>query len=300
MALNLQRLEVLVTVAEAGSFSAAARLLFLSQPSVSHHVRQLEQEVGQPLLERAVGQVRPTPAGAALLRHARPLLRLAEQALAETRHAAGVPTGTLTVGASTTAAANVLPALLARYGARHQGIDHRLVVRNATEIERLLVEGELGLALLAGPRRPNAALATEEVLTDEMVLLAPAGHPLAGARVAPRHLRDSRFLLRERGSATRTLQDAALDRWQVPGATTSTIDDTHAILQAVACGLGLAVLSWLVAVDPIAAGRLVALDIDPAPGEREIVFAHHVNHVPTPAEALLLDLARERKKAGEP
>lgn len=261
MALNLQALRVFAAVAERGGFSRAAAVLHLSQPAVSRAVLGLERDVGLPLLERGARGVRLTDAGAALYARARELFAVERTAEEEVRAQLGLAAGVLRVGASTTVATYYLPALLGEFRAAHPGV--RLVVAstNTRAVARLLLQRRLDVALVEGPVR-TSRIAVRAWRDDELVVIASPAHPLAHeAAVVVTRLADEPFLVRERGSGTRTVAARALAAHGIRPPTGLTLGSTAAIAEAVAAGLGLAMISRAAATSLVQLGRLVVLPI---------------------------------------
>ncbi len=262
MSLNLHHLRVFAAVAEHGGFSRAALALRLSQPAVSKSVRELEREVGLSLFDRAGRTTSLTDAGALLLARARELFgveRLAEEELSALR---GLETGILRVGASTTVATYFLPPLLARFHAEHPRVVLRVLSANTRAIARRLLEGRLDIALVEGPvaHRRISIVPWRE---DELVVIAPSTHPLVRReKVSASDLVGEPFILREPGSGTRVVAEAALAAHGIHPTATVQLGSTEAIKQAVAAGLGLAVVSRAAAADQLALGYIAVLRLD--------------------------------------
>lgn len=292
MDLNLHRLGIFLHVVDLGSFSAAARKLYMSQPSVSNQVKQLEASLRATLVDRTGTHVRPTAAGEVLAQYARRILLLAEEAGAAVEQVQGVRAGRLRLGGTTTVGTYLLPALTARFCAEYPGIACDLVVGNSGQVEEALVAGDIGLAVLAG--RPAAPqLLTEPVFTDALVLCAAPDHPLAGATgVEPERLAAERFLLREPGSSTRADQRAALRHWGIDAAATADIWGAETIKRSVASGLGVSLMSEHAVVDDLRAGRMAVIGVDPPVQGRAIVVCHRRDRVLSPAETAFLDRIR--------
>lgn len=256
MALNLNALRVFAAVADHRGFTRAAESLRLSQPAVSKAVRILEREVGTPLFERGVGGVRLTEAGDALHARARELFSVERSAEEELRALRGLEGGTLRVGASTTIATYLLPALLGDFRARHPGVHLRVTTANTRAIARRLLQRRLDVALVEGPVA-HARIDVRPWRDDELVLLAGATHPFADrGSVTAHELTGQPFVSRERGSGTRRVAVAALRRVGVVPDWTLTLGSTEGVKQAAAAGLGLALVSELAAADLVALGRL--------------------------------------------
>ncbi len=262
MALNLHALRAFAAVAECGGFSRAATALRLSQPAVSKAVLGLERDVGLPLLERGAGGVRLTEAGAALYQRARELFAVERTAEEEVRARRGLDAGVLRLGASTTVATYYLAPLLGAFRAAHPGVTVRVASANTRAIARLLLQRRLDVALVEGPVADARVLA-DAWREDELVVLAPPGHALLGASrpVAPAALGEYAFIARERGSGTRVVAEAALAAHGVRPRVTLTLGSTEGVKEAVAAGLGLAVVSRAAAADQLVLGRVGAVRV---------------------------------------
>lgn len=262
MPFNLHALRVFDAVVSAGGFSRAAAALRLSQPAVSRAVAVLEREVGVPLLERGARGIRLTEAGSALHDRARELFAVERTAEEELRALRGLERGVLRVGASTTIATYLLPPLLGAFQTRHPGVALRVASANTRTIARALLQRRLDVALVEGPVS-DARLEGEPWREDELALIASPAHHLArGPRaITPASLAGEPFISRERGSGTREVGEAALAAHGVTPAVALTLASTEAVKQAVAAGLGLAIVSRAAAADQLALGRVVELRV---------------------------------------
>ena len=283
MALNLHYLRVFAAVADQRGFTKAAAALHLSQPAVSKAVRGIERQVGAPLLERGARGVRLTDAGAVLHARARELFAVERSAEEELRALRGLEGGTLRIGASTTIATYLLPRLLGGFRARHPGVELRVATANTRAIARRLVQRRLDVALVEGP----VAHPRIEVLPwrdDALVVVAPVDHPLARRRrVAPEALAAEPFIARERGSGTRRVAEAALRAAGVAPRRLLTLGSTAAVTQAVAAGLGLAIVSRLAAADQLALGRVALVRVPDLAMRRALTRLRLVGREPSAA-----------------
>ena len=290
MTLNLHHLRVFTAVAEASSFSRAAASLRLSQPAVSKTVQELERQVGLSLFDRSGRSPRLTDAGAALLARARELFgveRVAEEELGALR---GLERGLLRVGASTTVATYFLPPLLARFHAEHPAVTLRVLSANTRAVARRLLEGRLDIALVEGPVS-HQRISVTPWRDDELVVIAPAAHPLVRKkRVTAADLAAESFILREPGSGTRMVAEAALAEHGVHPRATMQLGSTEAIKQAVAAGLGLAVVSRAAAADQLALGYIALVQLRGVMFRRELTELRLIGRSPSAATAAFRDL----------
>jgi DNA-binding transcriptional LysR family regulator len=262
MPLNLHLLRLFATVAKAGSFSKAADILLLSQPSISKGVRDFELQLGCRLLDRTPRGVTPTREGLALLRHADTLFAAERDAEEELRALRNLDSGSLRIGASTTIATYFIPDYLGAFHARHPGIDLQLTSANTRDIAQMMLAHEIEVGLVEGPVE-DEGLASEPWRTDEMVLIVGPRHPFAGDRTAidPKRIADEILIVREPGSGSREVVAQALARLKIDPARTLEIGSTEAIKQVVAAGLGVSIVSAAAAKDQVALGRLKTVEM---------------------------------------
>lgn len=298
MELNLHRLWIFMQVVEHQGFSAAARELYMSQPSVSNQVRRLEQSLHVPLIDRSGVRATPTAEGEVLAAYGKRVFLLADEAVAAVRQVSGLVTGRLLVGGSTTVGTYLLPALLARYRAAHPGIECDIYVGNNEAVQERLLSGEIGIAVVAGA--PHATqLAAETVLDERLVLIAPPSHPLAdpaahAGGITPEALADERFLLREPGSQTRELQEQVLADWGLDGVARGDVWSPEAVKQCVSAGLGLALISEHAVEVDVRGGTLAVLPVRPAPRARPISLVRRRDRLLSPAERAFAALLRSQ------
>lgn len=261
-------LRTFVTVAECGSFSAAAERLGYTQSAVSQHIATLEHDLGTPLLRRR--PVVPTASGARLLEHAGPILLRLDAARADVRRTIADPPGTVTLAASPLAAAGVhLAAALSEV--RRSGTQVALTVCGRDAVAQGVTAGEFGLGLVDGIAAPSdplrlsdvGSVKTTAVVHEDLVVALALDHPLAGRRRLSLHdLVDARWIDAPDVAAPLSTLRSATESDALRPAFTYTGTDLHTLLTLVATGHGLAVLPASVvrreyAVVPLTNPRLV-------------------------------------------
>jgi DNA-binding transcriptional LysR family regulator len=295
--LDLHRLEIFCKVAELKSFSLAAEALLLSQPTVSEHIRSLEEMAGEKLLDRLGRQVQLTPAGKILHRYALKLLNLREearQALADYR---GELAGRLFIGASTIPGSYLLPQLIGAFKAKHPAIQITLKIANTAAIGELVLKGEAGLGLV-GSKWPEKRLGFEEVYTDELTLAVSPEHPFARRReVEPGELYEQPFIVRERGSGTQmAVQDIlaahGLEFARLKAA--AQMPNTEAVRQSIKARVGIGILSRLAVAADLEYGALVAVAIRGVALRRPIYLVQRLGRDLPPVYAAFGELIRIR------
>ena len=291
--MNLKALEAFCAVYEEGRFTGAAGRLGLSQPTVSAHVRKLEEELGARLFDRLGRDVQPTRAARLLYRHARRVLDLSRAMTEELDRFVHGLHGRLLVGASTIPGEYWLPARLGRFHALHPEIAVTLEIHDTREVIERVRDGRLEMGVV-GARMENGGLAFRELAIDHLVLIAPAGARWRGrGRVELDELRDEPFVLREPGSGTRLRFEQALAaRGLAVGdlRVVAELGSTTAVKEAVKAGVGVSVLSRLAVQADLDAGLLVALEVRELDGlERSFFSVVHGGRALSPLARAFLD-----------
>lgn len=271
---TFRQLATFHAVARLGSVSAAADELHLTQPAVSIQIAALEESARSQLLQRTGRGIRLTEAGELLDGYARRILELWREAGEEMATLQGVFSGTLRVGAITTAE-YLLPPMLVTFANEHPQVKVKLQVGNRDEIVQMLASQEIDLAIMG---RPPAELKTDSTpfAKHPMAFLAAPNHPLmAGPRATMAMLSDQRILVRERGSGTRSTIERLFKDAGLPLRIGSELSSNEAIKHMCAAGFGVAFLSMHTCVLELRAGVLALLPMDHNPIERD----WHVMHL---------------------
>jgi len=283
--MDLRRLEIFAKVAELGSFSRAAEALFLTQPTVSEHVRALEDELGVQLLDRLGRGAQPTPAGRLLLDYATRMLALGRAARQAIDRYQGRVSGALVVGGSTIPGEYVLPALVGAFRAKHPEVSVSLLIGDRRDVSLWVEEGRVEVGV-TGARPSARALHAKALMSDELVIVAPAEHPWADKKsVSLADVRAEPLVVRERGSGSREALERALDGARLElGAfrIVSEMGSTQAIKQAVRAGVGVSIISRRAVEDECRARQLVALPIRELKVERAFWLVTHRDRTRSP------------------
>ncbi len=293
--MNLNHLRVFSRVAEVGSLTRAAQALRISQPAVSKQLAELEADLGMALFDRLPRGVRLTAAGETLREHAERILNSEASALTELRDLAGLGRGRLSIGASTTIGSYLVPGLFAELHRLHPAVELDLQIANTAAIEAAVRDNRLDLGLTEGLVATDA-LTTETVAADEMVAIAPPDHPLlARAPIAARELASVPLLMRERGSGTRDVVEAALRAHAIHVEPIMSLGGTEALKNAVLHGLGIAIVSRLTVEQELRTGRLAELTLSDLHIRRDLHLVMLAGKRPSPAAAAFIALLRGRR-----
>ena len=268
-AVTLRQLRTFKTVADLKSFSLAAQRLKLSQPSISYQVKELEEALGVPLLDRLGKKVQLTEAGTVLYGYARRMLDVLDEAKVAVEEIRGIKRGTLRVGASTTVGIYLLPAALGAFKKLHPGLVISLEIGTRERVQEQVLNSELDLAVV-GPALKDPELAIIPFLSDELVVVAPAGHALAGKKhLDLKDVAAQPFVMREAASGSRWSLEKAARKAGAKLHVAMELGSNGAIKHAVESGLGLAVISRYACALEFASGRLVELDVRGFPIRRD-------------------------------
>ena len=251
-------------VIDAGSFSAAAKALEVSQPAVTMQLQALEADLGVTLLDRRYRRVDLTEAGRVLEPYARRTIEELDVAREVLAALSGEVAGDLDIVASTTPGAYVIPRVLGSFLAQYPHVHVTVTEADTAGVIAAVenVSADLGVcgAILKGAR-----VTFESLATDEIVAICPPDSPLASLASVPlTQLADANWVVREPGSGTRSVVEAALAEEGVDVANLRIVAELgagEAIVSAVEGGLGVAMLSRLVAEKALAAGTVARIDL---------------------------------------
>jgi DNA-binding transcriptional LysR family regulator len=291
--MDLRRLEVFAKVAELGSFSRAAEALSLTQPTVSEHIRALEDDVGVQLLDRLGRGATPTPAGQLLLGYARRILALAAEARQALDQFQGRMSGTLMVGGSTIPGEYVLPALIGQFKGKYPDIAISLLIGSSRQVSEWVEEGRVEIGVV-GAQPTSRVLQSRALMGDELVIVVPADHAWAPrTSITLAELRHEPLILRERGSGSREALERALAAagavladFRVAGE----IASTQAIKQAVRAGAGISLISKRAVQDECRAGVLVCVKLADLIVARSFYLVTHRDRTRSPLARAFVEL----------
>jgi DNA-binding transcriptional LysR family regulator len=242
MAINFRQLEVFRAVAEIRSFTRASQTLFISQSTVSQHIRELEEYLGIRLFERNRRNVSLTVAGETLLEHSQNIFRMIGSAEAATKQVCNPYRGKLSLGCASTTLLYHLPDVLGEYTRRYPDVELQIIGGTVREIGMQMLSESLDLALVVPPLSTQA-LEKVVLFVEPFVLVLPAAHPLASRHsLRIEDVEDERFVLNRRGQNTRRLIDRFLFAHRVTPRVAIELAETEPIKAMVARGLGVSLL----------------------------------------------------------
>ncbi|MGI6490952.1 MAG: LysR family transcriptional regulator [Peptococcaceae bacterium] len=271
----MRSLEIFVKVADKGSMTAAAEALFITQPTVSQAISELERHYGTKLFDRLGKKLYITESGKRLLDYARHIIALQDEM--ELAMTDPEKKGMLRIGASVTIGTELLPGLVKIFQEKHRELRIHGVVKNTSDIENLIQSNEIDFALVEGTVN-SKNIVVEPFMDDDVVLVCGRNHPLYGSKsVQLEELLKYDFLVREHGSGTRELfastmllKNAVWNMiWECSG--------SDGIKAAAACGIGIGVLSHRLIEKEMCNGELSILNVPGLKLNRKFSIIYHKN-----------------------
>lgn len=297
--MDIRKLEAFCNVYELQNFSKAGDAMYLSQPTISSHVANLEAELGVKLFDRLGRRVIPTQAGEILYRSAVAIFESVKQARTSIEVLRDKVAGELVIGCSTIPAHHLLPGYLAGFGAKYPLVSFMAHTSDSGEVIAKVAEGLWPVGIV-GHKPESGDLAAHTLLEDETVVVASSGAPWlprACGPISASALASLPWVMRERGSATRraledtlgriglSLQDVNVRCW---------VDGTCEAVAHVLSGVGLSVTSELATRKLVESGALVRLDVPELMGRRRFHLIYHKDRQMFPAHKAFVDYCLSR------
>jgi LysR family transcriptional regulator, transcriptional activator of the cysJI operon len=271
--MNLRHLQIFLAVCEAGTMTRAATSVYLTQPSVSQVIAELEKEYGVRLFERLNHRLYLTAAGEHLRSYANHIVNLSEQVKKELTDLTAQ--GSIRIGASLTIGTHLLPGLIHAYRQALPEVEIFTQVDNTSVIEKLILDDRLDLGLVEGPVY-SPQIREESLCEDDLVLICGPGHPFWNEGwIEINQLAGKPFIIREPGSGTRDIFERVMSgagaNWKIIGV----YNNTEAIKQAVRENLGLAVVPKISIKEEVERGLLQAVEVSGLNLKRNFNLVYH-------------------------
>lgn len=287
-----------LAVAEHGSFSRAARALYVSQPAVSVLIKKMEAQYGIALLDRLGKRVELTEAGRVVADYAKRMLALSQEAQDAVAELKGLVRGRVVVAASTLPGTYLLPRAIGTFSSRYPAVATTLVISHTRAAQQRVVENEVDFGVIGECENPPE-LDRVPYVDDELVLIVGPDHPLSQkSRVTLRDLRPHKFICRERGSGTREIIERQMARKWPERRVAMEFGTVDAVKQAVMAGLGVAIVSKHAVKLEVSAGRLRTFRLPQFDLRRTIDIVQRRDKRLSPAAQALVDILLEGRQVG--
>lgn len=271
--MTIRHLEIFVAVADCGKMSLAAERLFISQPSVSQAIGDIESYYGVKLFERLSKKLYITEDGEKLLKYARHIVSAFNDMDKDMKNSNQEVI--LKIGGTVTVGTCILCPLIRIFERKNPGVSTKVTINNTSEIEEMLINSSLDIAIIEGEIL-NKDIIKVPVYQDELVLVCGAHHPFAKMdKINLEQLNDQDFIAREQGSRDRNIFEQSLKEKGISVNVKWTSTNTEAIKNAVVAGQGIAVLSSTIIIKEIYQGTIKVIPIDEIKIKRDICMVYH-------------------------
>ncbi|NLJ77402.1 MAG: LysR family transcriptional regulator [Peptococcaceae bacterium] len=303
--MDFHQLRVFVEVARQKSFSRAAERIFLSQPTVSSHIKALENEIGVPLLDRNPRELQLTGAGKILFQYAQQLIGTLEEVISAVQQEYRLVKGHLEIAASSVPGTYILPGLMKGFMDKYPGATFAVMLRDTRQVYESIRDYTYNLGFV-GEQACFDELGQIKLTKDKLVLVAAPGTRLPGEKPPQKELfkidlesdanlekfLEVPFIMREPGSATRVVFENALRQFygkkEVNLNIVAYLESQEAIKEAVKIGLGVTVISYKAVKGELAAGLMKGYTLPALQMERDFYLIYRKNRIFSPLDKAFL------------
>jgi DNA-binding transcriptional LysR family regulator len=297
--MNIKQLEAFTLVVELGSFTRAAKLMFMTQPAISFQIKALEEQLGLQLLERAERRVFLTEAGKLVYVEAKKILASNRSILEYLAQLRGLNKGTLNLGASTIPGEYLLPQFLGEFKRMHPEIKLKLEIGSTQRITELVLAREVDLAVV-GAAKLHPYLEYQPLFTDEVVVIVGTNHPLAEQKsINIAQLTAQQLIFREKGSGTRIVLEERLGQAGFAPEELNIVlelGSARAIITAVQGNLGVGMVSGLAVNEALELGTVHQLKVTGLDLHRPLFMVCNQSSQTTPLQAAFCAFLREKSR----
>jgi DNA-binding transcriptional LysR family regulator len=290
--MTLEQLRIFIAVAEKQHMTRAAIGLNLTQSATSAAIAALETRYGIKLFDRVGRGIALTLTGRTFLKEAQAVVARAKTAAQVLDDLADLKRGSLSLAASQTVANYWLPPRIEAFRRIHPGIDLRVTIANTEQVAHAVIQGRADLGFVEG-EVDEPSLAIRRMEGDSLAVVVGASHPWVGrTRITPQHLTETSWVLREPGSGTRSMFEAALKKFQVKFSDLDIrleLPSNEAVRVAVQSGDCATAISDLVVAQSLAAGTLHRVKID-LPKRSFIALKHKERYASHAEKALFASI----------
>lgn len=289
--MTFRHLRIFLAVCDHKNMTRAAKALYLSQPSVSQAIAELEIYYGVKLFERLNHRLYLTAAGERLQSYARHILNLEEQAKKELSD--HKESGSLRIGASLTIGTYLLPGLISAFREKMPQVEIFSLVENTNVLQKMLLEDRIDLGLVEGlVNSPD--IVEKNIRDDELVVVCAPQHPFVKKKkITISDLAGLSFIVRESGSGTRAIFENAMQDAGVTWKPAGIYNNIEAIKHAVRANLGLAVVPRISIGEELKAGSIIQIKVAGLKLVRKFNFIYHRQKFFTKAMQTLIDSYEE-------
>lgn len=273
--MNFRKLKIFYETAISLNMSKVAKEMFISQPSISQSINELEGELGVKLFDRIGKRLYLTHDGEVFLNYTRRMLNLYDEATEALRASCDSGVGKIVIGASTTIGIYVLPQIIKEFSKKYKEIEISIIIENTKHIERLILENKVDFAFVEGE------VISDEVIVnpfweDELVVICGEEHRWKGLKaITAKDFAEEKIIMREVGSGTRKIIEAELLKKNIEYKTFLELGNTEAIKNVVEANLGVSVMSIMCVNDKAMKNELEILRFEDGSINRDLSLIIH-------------------------
>ena len=273
--MNIRHLKIFIMVAECKKMSEAAQRLFITQPSVSQAIKEIEDYYGVKLFERLSKKLYITESGEYLLKYARHIVQLFDEMEMGLKNKG--QNISLRIGATITVGSCMLNDIINKIEKENKDISTKITVNNTEVIQNMLLNSELDVAIVEGIIS-HKDLITKPIYTDKLIVVVGKNHKFYNRNeISITELNNEDIISREEGSGSKKIFDNILKNYNIDVNIKLSSTDTQAIKNSVIGGRGLAVLSSMIVENEIKEGTLHKVSLKELNMFREISVVYHKN-----------------------
>lgn len=295
--MDLWQLRIFQSVIEYQSFSKAAEEVHLTQPTVSSHIKDLENYFGCRLIDRMGKKALPTKTGELLYSYAQRLLTLKEETEMGMAEFQGKMSGKLTIGGSTIPGGYILPRIIGQFIKTYPDIRISLSIGDTDTMIEGILSNVIELGIVGGESNDKRII-QEKLIEDDMRVIVPANHPWSGEKsVDIKSLLKEPFIIREKGSGTlSSLKKSLASKGQDISDLNiiSEMGSTESVIQGIKSMVGISILSPLAVSEALKAGSLKALTIKGINLNRCFYLTWHKNRSTSPLCHAFMEFIRAK------
>ena len=302
--MDFRQLETFVEVAKLKSFSKAAEMLFITQPTVTNHIQNLEKELGTLLINRFGKNISLTDAGQLLYTYAINILNSCEMAKFDLATYQGKIQGHLHIYSSSVPRKYLLPHMIKNFLNTYPDVSFTLADKDSKKVVRGILDGETDFGIL-GAKYASNSINYIDLMKDRLVLVTPNSDKYPNpnfSTVDKDILFHDNILFREEGSGTRSLIEKTFEKAGISMDQlniTAYIEDTETIKELITLGIGISFLSERAVQTDVSLGKYKVFYVDQLDFNRQFYFAYHKNRQLTPLSETfkqhILDYAKEQE-----
>ncbi len=294
--MDLWQLKVFTRVIEKKNFSKAGESVYISQPTVSSHIKELEDYFGCRLIDRMGREAVPTKAGKLLYSYSKRLLKLMSETESAMSDFMGNIRGELTIGGSTIPSGYIIPKLIGPFAQKYPEVTISLISGDTSQVIEFILTGDTEVGIV-GAEIENPLIGQEKLIEDEMKLIIPAKHQWADKKqIDFSMLSKAPFLAREHGSGTwksikKSMGEANFDPENLN--ITARMGSTVSVIQGILCNAGISILSTIAVKDAVESGKLKALRVEGLELKRNFYLTTHKKYTLSPLSKIFIEFVKK-------